>query len=147
MYKLTLLWMTAVVLFTVNSTLAQKDFPDKIMKCIRSNDASCVQEQLGKKVSVSSVNTSGATLLHESCRYRQCTAVVSMLINSGSDVNAMDKYGYTPLHIAALNGCYDTIKLLIEKGADKSVKDKSGYTPYDRAVWVKQTGVYDILKP
>jgi len=138
--------LTVLFSIVVFDAMCQKDFPDKIMDCIRYNDASCVADLLGKKVTISSINSGGATLLHEACRNKRSADVVKLLLSRGSEVNAKDNNGYTPLHIAALNGCYDIIKILIESGADKNAKDNDGNTPYDRAVWVQQTGVYELLK-
>lgn len=128
------------------SGYGQNDFPDKVQNSIASNDVSGVENALGKKVTITSVNSEGNILLHEACRNDSRIDVAKMLINKGSDVNAKNNSGYTPLHIAALNGSSEIITLLLENGADKNAKDNDGSTPYDRAVWVQQTRVYDLLK-
>ncbi|WCR53196.1 MAG: Actin-binding protein [Wolbachia endosymbiont of Ctenocephalides orientis wCori] len=43
--------------------------------------------------------------------------------------HSKDKYGRTPLHLAALRGHLDVVKSLIEKGADAKAEDKHGHTP------------------
>ena len=138
------------ILFTFVSVAlsgyGQKDFPDKVLNSIRTNDVSGVEDALGKKVTITSVNSAGNTLLHDACSNDSRKDVAKMLINKGSDVNAKNNLGYTPLHIAALNGSSEIIKLLLENGADKNAKDNDGNTPYDRAVWVQQTRVYELLK-
>ena len=58
---------------------------------------------------------------------------VKQHLAAGTDVNAKDKYGVTPLHRAALVGNKETVELLIAKGADVNVKDKHGGTPLDSA--------------
>ena len=53
----------------------------------------------------------------------------------GADINAQDKAGYTPLHLAVkaamtTNTDYLIIKLII-KGADKNIEDTEGRKPID----------------
>ena len=55
---------------------------------------------------------------------------VAQLIQDGADVNAVGKYGWTPLEIAARNNSYpEVMLLLIEKGADVNAVGKDGRTP------------------
>ena len=52
-----------------------------------------------------------------------------LLIEKGADIEAKNKGGSTPLHIAALSGSGDIAKLLIDNGADIKAKDIFGSTP------------------
>lgn len=52
--------------------------------------------------------------------------ITDLLIKHGADVNTGDIFGYTPLHVAALNENTQCVKLLISNGADVSVKTKGG---------------------
>ena len=58
---------------------------------------------------------------------------VKQHIVTGTDVNAKDKNGDTPLHHAAWNGHKEIIELLIAKGADVNAKDTDNDTPLDEA--------------
>ncbi|EAY07892.1 hypothetical protein TVAG_142460 [Trichomonas vaginalis G3] len=58
---------------------------------------------------------------------------IKLLHSHGVDINMKNKYGETPLHLAAKNNSYDALKTLIELGADLKVKDNLGYTPFDVA--------------
>jgi len=51
----------------------------------------------------------------------------------GSDVNAKDGVGRTPLYRAAYKGRKEIVELLITNGADVNAKDEDGETPLDSA--------------
>jgi hypothetical protein len=59
--------------------------------------------------------------------------VVRLLLEHRADPNAKDKFGWTPLHLAASGGHVNVVRLLLERGADPTVKDRSGDTPLDLA--------------
>lgn len=50
-------------------------------------------------------------------------------LNNGADINAIDEYGYTPLHSAAKNGYLEIVKVLVEQGADVNIRTVDGKTP------------------
>lgn len=54
-----------------------------------------------------------------------------VLIDAGSDVNALDSSGNTPLHVSAGSGHVDVVRLLLDNGADLYAVDKEGLTPAD----------------
>ncbi|EQC42004.1 hypothetical protein SDRG_00851 [Saprolegnia diclina VS20] len=51
---------------------------------------------------------------------------ISALLNAGSDMNACNKLGRTPLHLALLHGHSGPAKLLLERGANPFVRDRFG---------------------
>ena len=59
--------------------------------------------------------------------------IVELLIAEGADVHAKDKWGFTPLHKAALCGHKEVAELLIAKGADVNAKHDLGGTPLHAA--------------
>jgi hypothetical protein len=58
---------------------------------------------------------------------------VKQHLNDGTEVNAKNRSGATPLHSAAQNGRKEIAELLIAKGAEVNAKDKDGETPLDLA--------------
>ncbi len=59
---------------------------------------------------------------------------ISMTLEYGADVNAVNALGNTPMHLAAQQGADDIIKLLATQGAKLDVKNKAGLTPVDFAL-------------
>ena len=59
---------------------------------------------------------------------------VELLIANGSDVNAKNQNGYTPLHKAVDDGHKEIVELLIAKGADVNAMEGGGGTPLHHAV-------------
>jgi hypothetical protein len=55
---------------------------------------------------------------------------VSILINSGQDINAYDGAGYTPLHLAVLRRNVDLVSSLINHGANPSLLYKGSFLNY-----------------
>ena len=73
--------------------------------------------------------------IHEAAAVGNIEAVKQFL-DSGTDVNAKDKTGGTPLDEAAGWGRKDIVELLIAKGADVNAKfDDDGSTPLHLAAW------------
>jgi len=86
-------------------------------------------------------------LLHLACEHRNFEAIRA-LIKAGANLEAIDKFGQTALHIAVDNDIdsvaqlggqlkdmrFETTRLLIELGAKTTARDNQGQTPRDIAV-------------
>ena len=76
--------------------------------------------------------------------------VVKQHLDAGVDVNAIGKYGRTPLHYAATRGLKKIIELLIARGADVNTKievgDYKGQTPLDGAIQWNHPETADLLR-
>ncbi len=71
---------------------------------------------------------------------------VKQHIAAGTDVNAKDGWGMSPLHWAVERGRKETAELLIAKGADVNAKNDFGQTPLDRANWRNHAETADLLR-
>jgi ankyrin repeat protein len=71
---------------------------------------------------------------------------VKQHLAAGTDVNAKNKYGFTPLHDAAMNNRKEVVELLIDKGADVNAKMEDGDTPLDWAIEINRTETADLLR-
>lgn len=54
--------------------------------------------------------------------------ILETLVSWGANVNAKDVYGFTALHLAALDGLAHCVEMLIFHGADVTTKSKKGTT-------------------
>ena len=71
---------------------------------------------------------------------------VKQHLAAGTDVNAKDGTGRTPLHWAAFGGYKEIVELLIANGAEVNAKDDDDQTPLDWAIKYKQTETADLLR-
>ena len=71
------------------------------------------------------------------------TMIAKMLIESGADINVVQKSGATPLHSAAQNGNIELLIVLLETGAIVDAKMEDGKTAADMAF---EKGFIEIAK-
>ena len=84
--------------------------------------------------------------IHEAAEKGDIKAVKQHL-TAGTDVNAKNKYGVTPLHWATDKGHKEIAELLIAKGADvNAMKNKYSKTPLDWAIDFKHTELANLLR-
>ena len=83
--------------------------------------------------------------IHTAARIGNIEAVKQHLA-AGTDVNAKNKYEWTPLHSAAFSGHKEIAELLIAKGADVNAKRDDGETPLDRAIAIEHSETADLLR-
>ena len=66
-------------------------------------------------------------------------------IKWGSDINALDKDGESPLHVSARKGRIAITRLLIRHDADINLPDSHGHTPIYYAILSGRTRLADVL--
>lgn len=89
----------------------------------------------------------GSTALHYSSSFNSDSnkTITEFLLSKGIDVNKQNKFGITPLHCAAQNGCAKTAGTLTQFGADINVLDKSSRSPLDVAIFGNEKEIVDLL--
>ena len=95
---------------------------------------------------VNDISTGGATPLHTAGMSRRGQMVTATLIEFGGDIEAVDSYGYRPLHRMASNDLAVGAEALLKAGAQwdaLSGKPYSGETPMGTAL---QSGAYQVVK-
>ncbi len=83
---------------------------------------------------------SGKTALHQAAA-KGLSDVCEKLIAAGSDLNASDAEGHTPMMLATLAKKSDTMFMLARKGADVSVKNKAEQTIFNLLQSTQQHGL------
>lgn len=75
-------------------------------------------------------DVTGATPLHSASENdtEYSVAICRLLLESGANINAQEKDGYTPLHTAAYNAPNNAM-FLLNNSADPNIKNKEGETP------------------
>jgi ankyrin repeat protein len=75
------------------------------------------------------------TPLHYAVMAGKTEVVTHLIEHEGAEVNALDRFGYNSITMAAEVGNLDLLKFLIEKGGH-IVDDRNGYTPQAHS-WTK----------
>ena len=83
--------------------------------------------------------------IHDAARDGNIETVKQHLA-AGTDVNAKNDIGRTPLHFAAWKGHKEVTALLIAKGADVNAKYIVGDTPLDMAIIDNHPETADLLR-
>ena len=64
---------------------------------------------------------------------------VTILLDAGADIHAVNEADFTAIHGAAFRGLNEVIKILVDRGADINARDFKGRTPYRIAEGSKQS--------
>ena len=72
--------------------------------------------------------------------------IVELLLKNKANINAVDNYGETPLHDAAINGRLDMVKLLLTHQAAVNATNKDGETPLRETAKYGHKEVVDLLR-
>lgn len=73
-------------------------------------------------------------------------AVEMLITHHQEDVNIIDAFGVTPLHVCATYGYAEVAKVLLKYGAKRSSRDReSGWTPLHRALYHRHVKLAIIL--
>jgi ankyrin repeat protein len=77
--------------------------------------------------------------LKRGARTQSAEQAVTMLLDAGADVNAVNEADFTALHGAAFRGLNEVIEILVKRGADINARDFRGRTAYRIAEGAKQS--------
>eukprot|EP00931_Biecheleriopsis_adriatica_P115802 TRINITY_DN91557_c0_g1_i1.p1 TRINITY_DN91557_c0_g1~~TRINITY_DN91557_c0_g1_i1.p1 ORF type:complete len:370 (+),score=72.10 TRINITY_DN91557_c0_g1_i1:3-1112(+) len=107
-------------------------------------DASRLEELLGKFPDLANdVSTGGAMPLHMCGMSRTNQLATARLIRHGADIEALDTYGFTPLHRMASNNLAVGAQALLDAGADPEFKGGCGQSPMAVA---KSSEARDVIR-
>lgn len=92
------------------------------------------------------LSTGGATPLHVCGMSRSASALTALVIARGGALEAVDTYGFRPLHRMASNNLADGASALLAAGADKNARTSRGETALDIARESRATAVMALLE-
>ncbi|KAG0269146.1 Glycerophosphocholine phosphodiesterase [Actinomortierella ambigua] len=73
---------------------------------------------------------------------------VKLLIEGGADLEQQERYyGWTALHMAAIENHPETVRILLSAGANPNVYDFSSWTPHEHAVFAANNACAALLRP
>jgi ankyrin repeat protein/endonuclease YncB( thermonuclease family) len=75
--------------------------------------------------------------------YAGDAALARTLIRQGSNINAVNDEGLTPLHVASAGGHKDVVRVFLAMEADPSIRDQGGFTCLHAAA---RNGHLDVVK-
>lgn len=101
-----------------------------------------VRSLLAEKVDVNASGTDGTPALHWAVRVDDLD-MAGLLLGAGADAKLANRYGLTPLAVAAANGSAAMIRLLLDAGADANSTDPAGETVLMLAA---RTGMTDAVQ-
>jgi ankyrin repeat protein len=96
----------------------------ELVNAIEQNNISTVSSLISNGV----VNVyDNAWPLHHAARQGR-VEILSMLLDAGADIDAVDAGKNCACHIAIMNGQFDALKLLVERGANLSLNNSNGFS-------------------
>ena len=90
------------------------------------------------------VDSKDSNALHYAA-YNAHVETIRALVGAGVDVNAKNKFGYSPLQYACANGSVEAVEILLTLGADVHSHDKMRWTGLHRAAGSGHAEVVEVL--
>jgi ankyrin len=107
-------------------------------------DTAAVRALIAQKVDVNAPGTDGSPALHWAVRVDDA-AMAKLLLGAGAKATLANRYGLTPMAIAAANGSATMIGMLLDAGADANAPDPAGDTPLMSAARVGRADAVTLL--
>lgn len=131
-----------LVLLTARyAAAAGSDVADAAMK----RNTSALRSLLQQKADANAPQADGATALHWAVHFDDLD-MVQLLIRSGANVKAANRFGVTPLALACINGRARIVEELLKAGADPNASlSELGETPLMMAARTGDTATVKVL--
>jgi uncharacterized protein len=118
--------------------------PDtRVLEAAKQKDLAAVRRLIQQKAGVNAAGPDGGTALHWAAHLDDLETA-GLLLASGADVQARNRYGVAPLILACSNGSGKMIELLLNAGADPNTALPEGETALMNAA---RTGRLDAVRP
>lgn len=116
----------------------------ELLKFLQENDLEGFKENLDMD-SIEEVDEEKNTILHY-CVEKEAADFVDTLVYNGADPNVKNKYGETPVHIAARNDFDNIMELLLEFGGDVTIKNNHQRSALNLATTLKSKKVLRVIE-
>jgi ankyrin repeat protein len=137
-------WLAGVLLLAAAGTSAAADNDTRLADAAMRRDNVAVRSLIGQKVDPNSPGADGTPALHWAVRVDDVDTA-KLLIGAGAKATMANRYGLTPLAIAAANGSATMIGMLLDAGADANAPDPAGETPLMNAARVGKLDAVTLL--
>jgi len=117
----------ALLLAATGSSVAA-DGDTRLADAALRRDTAAIRALIGQKVDVNAAGTDGTPALHWVVRVDD-VATARLLLDAGAQASLPNRYGLTPLTIAASMGSAPMLGVLLDAGADVNALDPAGETP------------------
>ena len=135
------LW-AASFLFSTAITATENDV--RLVDAVESRDSALARSLLDSGVPVDETQPDGTSALHWASHLEQID-LVDLLLGKGADPNVTNRYGVTPLSLAATNGSPAVITALLDAGARPNTASPYGETPLMTAARTGDAEVVSLL--
>ncbi|KAM3134056.1 hypothetical protein pb186bvf_013782, partial [Paramecium bursaria] len=112
-----------------NINLKNKEGNAAIHLAAQYGHLDCLIELLSKNALPKQPGQNGSQPIHLAAAYGHFHIVKFLKDQAKANINSIDKYGRTPLAMAARNGNLEILSYLLKNGADYRINDSSGNSP------------------
>jgi uncharacterized protein len=131
-------------MFSVPGRAIAADAETRLADAAMKRDTTAVRALIAQKVDVNAPGTDGSPALHWAVRVDDA-ALARLLLGAGAQATLANRYGVTPMALAAANGSASMIGLLLDAGADANAPDPAGETPLMSATRVGRAEAVTLL--
>ena len=136
--------LAGLMLLAAAGSTAAADGDTRLADAAMRQDVTAVRTLVAQKVDVNIPGQDGTPALHWAVRVDDIDTT-KLLLGAGAQATMANRYGLTPMAIAASNGSAAMIGVLADAGADVNAPDPAGDTPLMNATRVGRIDAVTVL--